>query len=257
MRSLGRTLTIAAACLAAISAAPAAADALEPPPPLGANVPCKPTAAHPDPVVLVHGTFANRTNSFQALAPALKANGYCVYALDYGAYAGSAALGVYGTGPIAPSAEQLRDYVNQVLAATGARKVDIVGHSQGGMLPRYYIKDLGGAAKVDDLVGLSPSNHGTSNPFAVPAGLLCPACAQQATGSAFLTALNAGDETPGAVRYRVIATRYDEVVLPYTSGFLDGATNITLQDRYPADVSEHLAILYSPSAIKLVLAGLD
>ena len=38
------------------------------------------------------------------------------------------------------------------------------GHSQGGMMPRYYLKFLGGASKVDDLVGLAPSNHGTDNP---------------------------------------------------------------------------------------------
>ena len=46
--------------------------------------------------------------------------------------------------------------------ATGASQVDIVGHSQGGMMPRYYIKFLGGAAKVHTLVGLAPSNHGTT-----------------------------------------------------------------------------------------------
>ena len=56
----------------------------------------------------------------------------------------------------------LRRFVNQVLAATGAHKVDIVGHSQGGMMPRYYIKNLGGASKVNTLVGLAPSNHGTT-----------------------------------------------------------------------------------------------
>ncbi len=49
-----------------------------------------------------------------------------------------------------------------MLAATGAKKVDLVGHSQGGMMPRYYIKNLGGASKVDTLVGLAPSNHGTT-----------------------------------------------------------------------------------------------
>ncbi len=38
----------------------------------------------------------------------------------------------------------------------------MVGHSQGGMMPRYYMKFLGGAAKVNKLVGLVPSNHGTS-----------------------------------------------------------------------------------------------
>ena len=56
-----------------------------------------------------------------------------------------------------------------MLAATGAAKVSMVGHSQGGMMPRYYIKFLGGASKVDDLVGLSPSNHGTSNPLLLDA----------------------------------------------------------------------------------------
>ncbi|OEV22738.1 lipase, partial [Streptomyces nanshensis] len=41
-------------------------------------------------------------------------------------------------------------------------QVDIVGHSQGGMMPRYYLKFLGGAPKVNALVGIAPSNHGTT-----------------------------------------------------------------------------------------------
>ena len=101
--------------------------------------------------------------------------------------------------PIEDSAAQLKAFVDKVLAATGAAKVSMVGHSQGGMMPRYYIKFLGGASKVDDLVGLAPSNHGTANPLLLTPGLgyLCPSCLQQKTGSAFLTHLNAGDETPG------------------------------------------------------------
>ena len=58
-------------------------------------------------------------------------------------------------------------------------------------MPRYFIKYLGGAAIVDDLVGLAPSNHGTTNPLAPVAGLSCPACRQQVAGSAFLRDLNA------------------------------------------------------------------
>ena len=92
-------------------------------------------------------------------------------------------------------------------------------------MPRYYLKFLGGAAKVDDLIGLAPSNHGTSNPLLLTPGLnyLCPACLQQKTGSAFLQHLNGGDETPGAVSYTNVVTQYDEVVLPYTSGYLTGS----------------------------------
>src|SRR5215208_862213 len=119
---------------------------------------CQPSAAHPRPVVLVHGTFADMSNSWQALSPLLHNRGYCVFALNYGSYNGSGALGIYGTGDIRQSAAQLSSFVDQVLAATGAAEVDLVGHSQGGMMPRYYLKYLGGAAKVRALVGLSPSN---------------------------------------------------------------------------------------------------
>src|SRR3954468_2010895 len=109
---------------------------------------CQPTAAHPRPVVLVHGTFADRSNSWQALSPLLKNNGWCVFALDYGSYAGSGAIGGYGARGIRNSAEELSAFVARVLAATGASQVDIVGHSQGGMMPRYYLEFLGGGAKV-------------------------------------------------------------------------------------------------------------
>src|SRR6266576_6867291 len=99
---------------------------------------CKPSAAHPRPVVLVHGTFADMSDSWQALSPLLYNHGYCVFALNYGSYEGSGQFGIYATGDIAQSAEQLKSCVGSVLKATGARKVDLVGHSQGGMMPRYY-----------------------------------------------------------------------------------------------------------------------
>jgi triacylglycerol esterase/lipase EstA (alpha/beta hydrolase family) len=236
---------------------PSTASAAAPPPP-GANVPCTPTAARPYPVVLVHGTFANRFNSWQAMAPALKAAGYCVYALNYGAYNGSGAIGVYGLAEIERSARELRDFVASVRAQTGAAKVSLVGHSQGGLMPRSFIKRLGGADVVDDLVGLAPSNHGTTNPLA-PLAVNCPACRQQVAGSAFLRDLNAGDESPGAVSYTQVVTRYDQVVVPYTSGFLApdaNVTNVTLQDVCPNDTSEHLRVPYDPPAIGLTLDAL-
>ncbi|MFR9754140.1 esterase/lipase family protein, partial [Nocardia sp. 004] len=46
--------------------------------------------------------------------------------------------------------------MDRVLAATGATRVDIVSHSQGNIYGNYFIKRLGGAAKVDKLVGLAP-----------------------------------------------------------------------------------------------------
>jgi len=163
----------------------------------------------------------------------------------------------------------MSDFVDQVLAATGADKVEIVGHSQGGMMPRYYMRFLGGDHKAAGLVGLAPSNHGTTlglpdllRGLLVPvAGLVCPACADQAAGSPFLTRLNAdGDVDPG-VKYTVIATRYDESVVPYTSSFLAGpssqVTNITLQDKCPLDFDDHVGLAFDQVVTQLVLNALS
>jgi triacylglycerol lipase len=217
---------------------------------------CRPTAAHPRPVVLVHGTFGDRKHLLEPLAQALVDEGYCVYSLDYGNR---------GTRDVPTSARTLATFVERVLTATGARKVSMVGHSQGGMMPRYYVRFLGGKGKVDDLVGLVPSNHGTSqtgpgNPLTEAAfGVVCPACVQQTAGSPFLAELNAGDETPGRVSYTQITTTYDEVVVPYTSAYLapgPRTTNITVQDLCPDDRNEHVFIPTDPVAIALVLDAL-
>jgi triacylglycerol esterase/lipase EstA (alpha/beta hydrolase family) len=238
-------------------------------PPGANNWSCRPTRAHPRPVVLVHGTFADMSDSWQALSPLLHNRGYCVFALNYGASSGSGSLGVYATGDIASSATQLSAFVDRVLAATGAGHVDLVGHSQGGMMPRYYLKDLGGGAKVRTLVGLAPSNHGTdlNGLFTLSSAFpgadaffgLCAACGEQATGSPFLTELNAGGETVPGVRYTVIESKYDEVVTPYTSAFLSGphVTNILLQEQCGSDRGEHLSMPYDQIADTDVLNALD
>jgi triacylglycerol esterase/lipase EstA (alpha/beta hydrolase family) len=248
------TVTLIAATAAVAPGANAAGitDLLPATSPPGANdFTCKPTATHPSPVVLVHGTFEGATDNWSTVSPQIKAAGYCVFALEYGDR---------GTGDIPTSAGQLQRFVDAVLAATGAKKVSLVGHSQGGMMPRWYIKFDGGASKVDDLVGLAPSNHGTTNPGAFVAGqTFCPACDQQRAGSAFLQQLNAGDETPGAVSYTQVETRYDEIVTPFTSAFLaPGANtaNILLQDACPNEVIDHHLIPHSALAIRWTLQAL-
>jgi triacylglycerol esterase/lipase EstA (alpha/beta hydrolase family) len=223
-----------------------------PVPPAGANDwTCLPSAERPYPAVIVHGTFGDSKSLLDNLSWALAQDGYCVYSLDYGNRA---------TGPIEESAAQLDAFVDDVLAATGAARVQIVGHSQGGMMPRYWIKNLGGDGLVEDLVGLVPSNHGTTVNSGFTSDPWCVACDQQQAGSDFLTALNSPDETPGDVDYTQVTTRYDQVVVPYTSAFLaedPRSTNITLQDRCPADVAEHLGIPMDPQAIAWVLHAFD
>jgi triacylglycerol esterase/lipase EstA (alpha/beta hydrolase family) len=257
-------ITVAALTVGPAATASAAdiSDLLPAVSPPGANdFSCRPTAEHPEPIVLVHGTFEGAADNWAVVSPQLKAAGYCVFALDYGDRA---------TGDIATSAAQLERFVDAVLAATGARKVSLVGHSQGGMMPRYYIKFLGGANAVDDLVGLAPSNHGTTLsglaimagyfPGALPlVGALCPACTDQVKGSPFITALNAGGDTVAGVKYTVIQSRYDEVVTPYSSAFLSGAdvTNITIQDVCFLDGGEHLSMTSDHIVGRQMLNALD
>ena len=219
----------------------------------------------------MHGTILDMANDFNALSPLLADHGYCVYALNYGQQGVPSIAGVDGLGDIPSSAQQLSAFVDRVLDATGAAQVDIVGHSQGGMMPRWYMKFDGGAAKVHTLVGLAPSNHGTTLdgifallstvPDVSAAALdpVCTACQQQQVGSPFLAELNAGGDTLPGVDYTVIESRNDEVVTPYTSAFLSGpnVTNITLQDQCPLDQGEHLSMPYDHIADADVLTALD
>ncbi|MGX1129541.1 triacylglycerol esterase/lipase EstA (alpha/beta hydrolase family) [Streptomyces glaucescens] len=230
---------------------------------------CKPSDAHPRPVVLVHGTLGNSVDNWLGLAPYLVKRGYCVYSLDYGQLPGVPFF--HGLGPIDKSAEQLDAFVDKVLDSTGAAETDLVGHSQGGMMPRHYLKFLGGAAEVNALIGIAPDNHGTTLSgltkllpyFPGAEDLLStatPGLADQITGSDFLTKLNEGGDTVPGVRYTVLATKYDQVVTPYRSGYLEGpdVRNVLLQDLCPVDLSEHLAIgLFDRIAFHEVANALD
>ncbi|MEU0667802.1 alpha/beta fold hydrolase [Streptomyces lavendulocolor] len=266
-----RALRASAVLLLAVAAtlAPASAAQAQGPSSGWNDYTCRPSSAHPRPVVLVHGTFGNSVDNWLALAPYLVRRGYCVFSLDYGQLPGVPFF--HGLGPIEKSAEQLDAYVDKVLAATGAAEADLVGHSQGGMMPRHYLKFLGGADKVNALIGLAPDNHGTTLHgltkllpyFPGAANLLSektPALADQIAGSPFLTKLNAGGDTVPGVRYTVIATKYEEVVTPYQSQYLDGpgVRNVLLQDLCPLDFSEHVAIgLFDRIAYHEVVNALD
>ncbi len=248
--------------------------------PPGSNISsCKPSAAHPYPVVLVHGLLANQDDNWQTFSPLLADNGYCVFSLTYGqnpSFASTPLDEFGGLEDMRQSAAVLGAFIDQVLQSTGARQVDILGHSEGATMPDYYLKYLGGASKVHDFVGLAPVVHGTD--VADPAMIdeltaafggssaeaqlldpVCVSCSQFAPDSAFTQALDAGGVAVPGVHYTQIMTRYDELVVPYTNGEIDApdATNIVIQDVCPTDFSDHVALAADPVAAQLVLDALD
>jgi triacylglycerol lipase len=232
---------------------------------------CRPTARHPRPVVLVHGTGGNKNTNWQTYAPLLANNGYCVYAFTYGVTAGTppGADQFGGLDKIETSAHQLAAFVARVRAATGVTQVDLVGHSQGTLMPDYWLKFLGGAPYVHSYVSLAPLWHGTSlgepqqlaaaqkgygQSFDLPG---CPACTEMSTGSAFMSRMRAGGVAVKGVRYTNIVTTHDELVSPYTSGIEPGMTNIVVQDHCATDYTEHFEIAADPVAAGYVLNALD
>jgi triacylglycerol lipase len=248
-------------------------------PPPGSDIwSCRPSQAHPNPVVLVHGLLANQTDNWQTLSPLLADNGYCVFSLTYGNTSSSAPPFDYfgGLAPMQQSAEVLSAFVNKVLAATGAAKVDIVGHSEGATMPYWYLKFDGGAAKVARMIGMSPVVHGTDlvgpplvddlvNELGlspVEAAVIsseCGSCLEFQPTSSFIQWLDANGITAPGVTYTQIVTRYDELVLPYTSGIIvaPNSTNFVLQKQCATDFSDHLEIASDPVAMQDVLNALD
>ncbi|PXX68539.1 lipase (class 2) [Nocardia tenerifensis] len=280
----GMGFTAALAVTGMVAAVPAVAGVVEDGSvaPAGANDwTCVPNANRPEPVVLVHGTWGNQ-NSWDTLAPQLKSLGVCVFSLNYGhapfSVRGSAP-GVFGTADIRASAKELAAFIDRVRGVTGAAKVDIVAHSQGGPLTRQYLRFEGGADrgdpgrnKVDHLVGIAATNHGTTADglgYFLPSGsasmvsdgviarVLGTAAAQQLSGSEFIRTLNAGGDTEPGVRYTAIATRVDHVVTPPEATFLRagrGATveNLWVQDVCPTDTFHHGILPESPAVAFLV-----
>lgn len=208
---------------------------------LNAALRCSPNVgdADRDPVLLVPGTTLTpeefRWNYVRAFAA--KDWPYCTVTLPHN-----------GMDDIQTAAEYVVYAIRQV-SAQADRKVDVVGHSQGGMIGRWALKYWPDTrADVDDLVGLAPSNHGTllANAVCVPG--CAPAFWQQRAGSAFMTALNSGPETWAGIDYTSVYTALDEVVTPNlddngSSSLHTGAgriSNVGLQEVCPLRVADHL-----------------
>jgi triacylglycerol lipase len=149
-------------------------------------------------------------------------------------------------------------YAIRRVAALSGRRVDVITHSQGGMEGRWALRWWRSARdRVDDLVLLASPNHGiTAADLCAASGNCWPAVWQMRTGSNFLTALNAGDETPGAVSYTNVYSLTDELVEPSTTVPLTGASNVAVQSLCPGRVVHHGGLLDDAVAGALVLDAL-
>lgn len=238
-----------------------------------------PSPERPVPVILVHGTGGGGQTNWGPYVPMLTNHGFSVFTLTYGAIPGSSwpvsAMG--GMRHIEDSAAEFGEFAEKVLASTGAEQFDVVGHSQGTIVPNYWAKFLGGKGKIRRYVSLAPLWHGTeafgtvrgalgafSMRFGVGGGIASSvSIPQMIAGSEFLEKLNSdGGPYVEGIEYTNISTEHDEFVNPYTNGQVPGGpgmdvTNIIVQDGCPDDRSDHLGICGSERAATIVLNALD
>ncbi|MCA9531634.1 MAG: hypothetical protein KC543_16000 [Myxococcales bacterium] len=227
-----------------------------------------------EPVIIVAGTFSPGIANQLFLGNALHAKGYtyCVFELE----GDSSVADLPGTASEVQSAAGLASFVDSVKAWSGSDKVDLVGHSQGATVARWYLKFDGGTQNVDTYISLAGPQHGTD--LAALTTLLQPALSavgldpediqpfyEMQQGSDFTNALNDGDPTPGNVDYYAFYSSDDQLVWQWDSGLfgipfmnraaaatIDGATNVKIQDQCFGRYVSHLGEILDPAVFEMV-----
>jgi hypothetical protein len=194
------------------------------------------------PVLLVPGTGGDPQQNFEwSWEPSLNKLGipWCTVTLPD-----------HTQGDIQIAGEYVVNAIRTMYTRAG-RRISIIGHSQGGMLPRWPLRFWPDTrAMVDDDIGLAASNHGTTGAQLVCSSSCSPADWQQSDTSQFIGALNSYQETFPGISYTEIYTHTDFIVTPNSddsgSSSLHGGggeiENVAIQDVCPLDLSDHLAI---------------
>lgn len=245
----------------------------------GAPVPgtvegCQPPEERPRPVVLLHGTGMNGLNTWATLAPALKAQGYCVFAPTYGAAPEAPTIGgvrrLHGD-----SSLEVAAIVDEVRQQTGAQQVDLVGHSLGGPVAAHVAKVLrpGDVANVVFVASywMRPGTTTVSNwpqlRHMEESGMLNQTIAMGPVQSGVDLVRPAefidevwedGSPYLEGVAYRSIASAADEVFPPHLSfAGVPGGDDFILQDGCSQNGTGHMTAPSDPRVIDLVSGALD
>lgn len=161
------------------------------------------------------------------------------------------------TGDLRGQAQVLGAQVAAALKA-GAKSVDLVGYSAGGIVVALYAQS--DPSHVRRVVTLGSPLHGTRI-VTLAEGLApsaCPtACEQMAPGSPLLASLAGATPARTGVPWLSMWTSHDEVVVPATSAKSDGARNVELQSICPDDAAGHVTLPADPLAIGLTATALD
>jgi alpha/beta hydrolase family protein len=233
---------------------------------------CRPSAAHPRPVVLLHGLGGNGPGHFSFLGPFLAGAGYCAFAPTYGQ--ATPAIPVGGTVSITKSAPEIAAFVGRVRSATSASKVDLIGHSEGAFQALWGPKFSGFGDKVGTVVALAPPTHGTTFgglvSFGDALGLRplvdlvlntfgCQFCDEAIVGGSAVQKLTTGPIAQPGISYTILASRADMLVTPTETSFVHepGVHNAYVQDTCAADQVGHIGMAFDTGIAQMITNALD
>ncbi|MET9799387.1 alpha/beta fold hydrolase [Streptomyces sp. NPDC006368] len=193
------------------------------------------------PVVLLHGFIDNRS-VFILLRRSLTRHGRRhLESLNYSPL----------TCDLRGAAGLLGRHVEDICARTGHDRVDIVGHSLGGLIARYYVQRLGGDQRVRTLVTLGTPHSGTT---VAPLAGAHPLVRQMRPGSAVLRELS---EPAPHCRTRFVSfwSDLDRLMVPVEAARLDHPDLITRNIRVTG--IGHLALPVHPAVAAEIRQVLD
>lgn len=225
---------------------------------------------HPNPVIMLHGLSASSEVDLNTLAHNLTNEGWCVYGKTYGAHKLVPWIG--GLTSMRESAKEIADYIQEVKRETKADKVDLVGHSEGGVMALYVpMTQEGIAAVVDHNVALGPAVHGAkyfgftdlfyfggdiTRELASLAlkTLGCAACDDMATGGDIYEDFKDSNRiVQEGNKASIIMSTFDTLVAPEVSKVEEaGVRNIFVQDTCSEDKVGHAGLAWDKSVWGLI-----
>lgn len=224
-----------------------------------------------NPIVMLHGLSANREVDLNTLSWHLKGLGYCVFSETYGAHRIPSWIG--GLRKMRDSAQDIADFLWEVKDRTGAAKIDLVGHSEGGVMAIYVpLTQEGVADIVDHNIALGPAIHGAqyfgfTDLFYIGGEITrklaslvlktlgCPACDDMATGGAvYNDFLNAPQIIQPGNKATIIMSTADTLVAPDASRIdEDGVRNVIIQETCPEDRVGHAGLAWDKGVWELII----